>query len=133
MSEQLEAKIEEVERQRRELETAIRRVGEASASGLDRQGIFALAVENAVQACEADAGRGAPLDGTMLEEVTAGDAGARPRRRARGRRAQLARESQSTADARRCPGPPSADGAHGIAISLKARLGTTGRPRSTSA
>ena len=37
MSEQLAAKIEEVQRKRGELEETIRRVGEAFAAGLDRQ------------------------------------------------------------------------------------------------
>ncbi len=124
MSGQLEAKIDEVERQRLELETAIRRVGEASTRGLDRQGVFALAVENAVQACEADAGHGAPLDGTMLEEVTLGTTG-RELESALATAEQLARESQNTAD-REVPRTASAEGAHGIAISLKARLGTRG-------
>src|SRR5215208_6618008 len=38
MSEQLEAKIDEVERKRQELEETIRRVGDALATGLDRHG-----------------------------------------------------------------------------------------------
>ena len=56
MSEQLEAKIEEVERKRHELEETIRRVGDAFATGLDRQGVVELAVRTAVDACEAEAG-----------------------------------------------------------------------------
>jgi diguanylate cyclase (GGDEF)-like protein len=61
MSEQLEAKIEEVERKRQELEETIRRVGDALATGLDRHGLVALAVRQAVDACEADVGRALPL------------------------------------------------------------------------
>jgi diguanylate cyclase (GGDEF)-like protein len=61
MSEQLEAKIEEVERKRQELEETIRRVGDALATGLDRQGVVALAVRQAVDACDADVGRALPL------------------------------------------------------------------------
>jgi diguanylate cyclase (GGDEF)-like protein len=61
MSEQLEAKIEEVERKRQELEETIRRVGDALATGLDRHGLVALAVRQAVDACEAEAGRALPL------------------------------------------------------------------------
>ena len=61
MSEQLEAKIDEVERKRRELEETIRRVGDAFASGLDRRGVVELAVRQAVDACEAEAGRALPL------------------------------------------------------------------------
>ena len=44
MSGQLETKIEEVERKRGELEETIRRVGDALATGLDRDGVVALAV-----------------------------------------------------------------------------------------
>ena len=61
MSEQLEAKIEEVERKRHELEETIRRVGDALATGLDRHGVVALAVRQAVDACEAEVGRALPL------------------------------------------------------------------------
>jgi methyl-accepting chemotaxis protein len=61
MSEQLEAKIEEVERKRQELEETIRRVGDALATGLDRDGLVALAVRQAVDACDADVGRALPL------------------------------------------------------------------------
>jgi diguanylate cyclase (GGDEF)-like protein len=61
MSEQLEAKIEEVERKRQELEETIRRVGDALATGLDRHGLVALAVRQAVDACEAEVGRALPL------------------------------------------------------------------------
>jgi diguanylate cyclase (GGDEF)-like protein len=61
MSEQLEATIEEVERKRQELEETIRRVGDALATGLDRDGVVALAVRQAVDACEAEVGRALPL------------------------------------------------------------------------
>jgi diguanylate cyclase (GGDEF)-like protein len=62
MSRQLESKIEEVERKREELAETIRRVGDALATGLDRDGVVALAVRQAVDACEADAGRALSLD-----------------------------------------------------------------------
>ena len=62
MSGQLESKIEEVERKREELAGTIRRVGDALATGLDRDGVVALAVRQAVDACEADAGRAVALD-----------------------------------------------------------------------
>ena len=61
MSEQLEAKIDEVERKRQELEETIRRVGDALATGLDRHGLVALAVRQAVDACDAEVGRALPL------------------------------------------------------------------------
>jgi diguanylate cyclase (GGDEF)-like protein len=62
MSEQLATTIEEVKRQRGELSEAIRRVGDALATGLDRNGVVALAVRTAVDACEAEAGRARPAE-----------------------------------------------------------------------
>jgi diguanylate cyclase (GGDEF)-like protein len=61
MSAELEAKMEEVERKRQELAETIRRVGDALATGLDRDGVVALAVRQAVDACEAEVGRALPL------------------------------------------------------------------------
>ena len=80
MSEQLASKIEEVKRQRGELTEAIRRVGDALAMGLDRNGVVALAVRTAVDACEAEAGRARPVDEDAFRESSRG----RRRRRARG-------------------------------------------------
>ena len=76
MSEQLEAKIEEVERKRQELEETIRRVGDALATGLDRDGVVALAVRQAVDACDADVGRALPLArGAFARYEVGSDAG----------------------------------------------------------
>jgi diguanylate cyclase (GGDEF)-like protein len=61
MSAQLAAKIEEVEHKREELAETIRRVGDALATGLDRHGVVALAVRQAVDACDAEVGRALPL------------------------------------------------------------------------
>jgi diguanylate cyclase (GGDEF)-like protein len=72
MSDQLAAYIDEVERKRRELEDTIRRIGEAFASGLDRQGVVELMVRTAVDACSADAGRALPLDVHALAAVHTG-------------------------------------------------------------
>ncbi len=72
MSGQLETKIEEVERKRGELEETIRRVGDALATGLDRDGVVALAVRTAVDACEADGGRALPLEAGAFDETRAG-------------------------------------------------------------
>jgi diguanylate cyclase (GGDEF)-like protein len=68
MSDQLAAKIDEVQRRRRELEETIRRVGDAFASGLDRQGLVDLAVVTAVEACEAEMGRARPVEGPEFGE-----------------------------------------------------------------
>src|SRR2546423_1522307 len=62
MSEQLAAKIEEVQRKRGELEDTIRRVGEAFDASLDRQEMVNIAVRTAVEACQAEAGRALPID-----------------------------------------------------------------------
>lgn len=51
---QPEAEIEEIERKREELEATIRRVGDARASGLDGDGVVALALRQAVDACAAN-------------------------------------------------------------------------------
>jgi diguanylate cyclase (GGDEF)-like protein len=72
MSEQLASKIEEVKRQRGELEEAIRRVGDALAMGLDRNGVVALAVRTAVDACESEAGRARPVDEEAFSESSFG-------------------------------------------------------------
>jgi diguanylate cyclase (GGDEF)-like protein len=72
MSSQLEAKIEEVERKRQELEETIRRVGDALATGLDRNGVVALSVRQAVDACGADGGRALPLERGAFDETRAG-------------------------------------------------------------
>jgi diguanylate cyclase (GGDEF)-like protein len=72
MSAQLEAKIDEVERKRQELEETIRRVGDALATGLDRHGVVALAVRQAVDACDADTGRALPLEHGAFRESRSG-------------------------------------------------------------
>jgi diguanylate cyclase (GGDEF)-like protein len=72
MSSQLAGKIEEVERKRGELEETIRRVGDALATGLDRQGVMELAVKQAVDACEAESGRALTLDTSVFSGCEAG-------------------------------------------------------------
>jgi len=72
MSGQLEAKIDELDRKRRELEETIRRVGAAFASGLDPQGILELTLVTAIDACEAEAGRAVPLDHDRIERTQRG-------------------------------------------------------------
>jgi diguanylate cyclase (GGDEF)-like protein len=72
MSSQLEAKIEEIDRKRGELEATIRRVGDALATGLDRDGVVALAVRQAVDACSAEAGHAFPLDRDAFHEHRSG-------------------------------------------------------------
>ncbi|MFL5780066.1 MAG: diguanylate cyclase [Thermoleophilaceae bacterium] len=73
MSRQLASKIEEVERKRGELEETIRRVGDAFASGLDREGIVNLTLRTAVDACEAETGRALPIDARRMRTASVGD------------------------------------------------------------
>ena len=124
MSVQLENQIAEVQRKRRELDTAIRRVGKAFASGLDRQGIFDLAVQNAVQACEADGGRGRSFDPLLLQETSAG-AQDRDLHAAMEEAERRAVERGNRGD-RDTPALVEHEGVHGMALPLKARLGTAG-------
>jgi diguanylate cyclase (GGDEF)-like protein len=49
-------------------------VGEAFAAGLDRQELLDLAVRQAVEACEADAGRAVPIDPKKMHRAYIGDA-----------------------------------------------------------
>jgi diguanylate cyclase (GGDEF)-like protein len=61
MSAELKTKMEDAERKREELAETIRRVGDALATGVDRDGVVALAVRQAVDACGAEMGRALPL------------------------------------------------------------------------
>jgi diguanylate cyclase (GGDEF)-like protein len=72
MSEQLASKIDEVKRQRGELSEAIRRIGDALAMRLDRNGVVELAVRTAVDACEAEAGRAQPVSADAFRESSQG-------------------------------------------------------------
>lgn len=74
MSDQLEGTIDEVERKRGELEEMIRRVGDALATGLERQGVVDLTVRTAVNACEAQTGRALPVDSSAFERSESGPA-----------------------------------------------------------
>jgi nitrogen fixation/metabolism regulation signal transduction histidine kinase len=73
MSGQLASKIDEVQRKRGELEDTIRRVGDAFASGLDREGIITLTLQTAVEACEAETGRALPIDARRMRSARVGD------------------------------------------------------------
>ena len=67
MSAELESHIAELEHKRAELEEAIRRIGQAVAAGLDREGVVALVVRTAIEACGAEAGRALPIDPQRME------------------------------------------------------------------
>src|SRR5947208_830833 len=76
MSGQLASKIDEVERKRSELEDTIRRVGDAFAVGLDREGIINLTLRTAVEACEAETGRALPIDARRMRSARVGESSA---------------------------------------------------------
>ena len=138
MSEQLASKIEEVQRQRGELTEAIRRVGDALAMGLDRNGVVALAVRTAVDACEAEAGRARPVDDDAFRESSLGaddDAAARRRcaaaeRRAAGVRLVGPKRMHPSEDGEpkrppRVATPASVGSVHALAVPMLALPGTS--------
>jgi diguanylate cyclase (GGDEF)-like protein len=57
MSRQLERRLAELEQERARVRQAIRRIGEAFASGLDKEALLELALQTAMDATEADRGR----------------------------------------------------------------------------
>jgi len=57
MSDRLRDQMDELRRQRRELDGSVKRIGEAFASGLDRNGLLQVVAETAVSACAAEGGR----------------------------------------------------------------------------
>jgi diguanylate cyclase (GGDEF)-like protein len=72
MSVELETHIDEIQRKREELEEAIRRVGQAIGAGLDREGVVALVVQTAIEACGAEAGRALPIDSKRMQHYEHG-------------------------------------------------------------
>jgi diguanylate cyclase (GGDEF)-like protein len=73
MSGRLGDQMDELRRQRVEIERSVRRIGEAFASGLDRGALLAILVETAVSACDAEYGLVA-LSGHVGAEAEAGEA-----------------------------------------------------------
>jgi diguanylate cyclase (GGDEF)-like protein len=57
MSDRLSAQMDELRRQRFEIERSVQRLGQAFASGLDRRALLGIVVETALSACEAAYGR----------------------------------------------------------------------------
>ena len=119
MSDQLEGTIQEVEHKRQELEETIRRVGDALATGLDRDGVVTLAVRTAVDACEAESGRALPLASAAFNEVRTGSPGA-SLDAALEAAEECAFEVTREASARRRAVGAEADGAYAISILMRA-------------
>lgn len=139
MSSQLEGTIEEIERKREELEATIRRVGDALATGLDRDGVVALAVRQAVDACGAEAGRALPLERGSFQENRSGrddpalqEAIVAAERRAFEPRAEVGRELLDSVDPEKAPprprraSPAEAGGAHALAVPMRSLVAASG-------
>jgi diguanylate cyclase (GGDEF)-like protein len=136
MSEQLEGQIDEVQTKRRQLEETIRRVGEAFATGLDRQGVVDLAVRTAMEACSAQAGRAVALDAHKMPSAAVGTENLRlaaaleaAERQAFAVDADIGAELIATlepsleAPEGRRLSAVEVDGAHALALPLRAHLG----------
>ncbi len=79
MSRQLEGRLAELEQERARVRQSIRRIGEAFASGLDRDALLELALQTAMDATEADRGRVSARQ--SAEDVAHRDRPRRPPRR----------------------------------------------------
>ena len=86
MSDQLVAQMDQLRSQQVEIDRSVRRIGEAFASGLDRDGLLEIVAETAVSACSADYGLIA-LTGQGGSEVSDGQADRGAGRRDQGGRA----------------------------------------------
>src|SRR5215207_7710744 len=73
MSDRLDAQMKELRRQQVEIDRSVRRIGQAFASGLDRQALLRVMVETALGACGAEYGTIA-LRGSAAAEAEAGAA-----------------------------------------------------------
>ena len=71
MSDRLGSQMDQLRRQRVEIDSSVRRIGEAFASGLDRQALLAILVDTAVASCDAEYGLVA-LSGHVGAEAEAG-------------------------------------------------------------
>lgn len=67
MTDQLEAQIGELRRQRTELDRSVQRLGEAFASGLDRDSLLGIVAETSLGACNAEYARFSLADGNVVE------------------------------------------------------------------
>ena len=72
MSDRLSAQMQELRRQQVEVDRSVRRIGEAFASGLDREGLLEIVVETALGACGAQYGTIA-ISGRDGAEAEAGE------------------------------------------------------------
>src|SRR5947208_10339817 len=75
MSQQLEARLEELRQERARLQGSIRRIGETFASNLDREALLEIVVDTALDGLAADCGRASVRDreGRLHQRVGRGD------------------------------------------------------------
>jgi diguanylate cyclase (GGDEF)-like protein len=76
MAQQLEARLEELRRERARLQESIRRIGQTAASNLDRDALLEIFVQTAADAVGAGAGRATARerpDGTLEQRAALGD------------------------------------------------------------
>jgi len=77
MARQLEARLEELRKERERLQHAVRRVGESFAMGLDRDALLTIVVKTAVDGIGAEAGRASVRatghSGPLVERASTGD------------------------------------------------------------
>ena len=118
MSDRLGEQMDQLRRQRIEIEKSVQRIGEAFASGLDRQALLTILVETAVGTCEADYGLVA-LSGQVGAEAEAG------RRTEAMSDAALAAEERALREASAVE--EERDGAFALSSALGA-LGASGEP-----
>jgi diguanylate cyclase (GGDEF)-like protein len=115
MSDRLSAQMDELRSQRLEIERSVKRIGEAFASGLDREALLEIVVETTIGACSAEYGLIA-LSGRVGAEAEAGSASDAVQE------AALAAEEQALRD--REVVEASRDGAH----AMSGPLSHLGRP-----
>jgi diguanylate cyclase (GGDEF)-like protein len=119
-----------------ELGRTIRLVGDAFATGLDRQGTIDVAVRTAVEACSAEAGRAAPAEHAAVTQTSAGStdpelaAGLRAAEDAMRVRLEQLRAEVDGEGPDRSPVVETRTGTvHALAVTIIARLGASARPR----
>jgi two-component system cell cycle response regulator len=121
MSERLGQQMDQLRRQRLEIENSVRRIGDAFASGLDRQALLGILVETAVGACDADYGL-VVLSGHVGAEAETGKASEPVHA------ATLEAERRALTEA--APVEVSQEDAHAFATPL-GRIGSSGDPVGT--
>jgi diguanylate cyclase (GGDEF)-like protein len=109
MSDRLATQMDELRRQRDELQRSVRRIGEAFASGFDRQALLAIVAETAVEAAGAEYGRIAAAGGEVAE------VGGRPS----GKLREAVQAAETRAERDGVPAEAKRENAHAMASNLR--------------